>query len=95
MLTAWWRGVRTTPRHSAADAPALTLVKSPRYEINTNARAQFWRAESNGNGWCVVVNRPGSPATGNPALCDGMNERYARHVADLHNNWLDRQVRHL
>lgn len=92
---SWLLGERLRPRHSAA-VRHLELVpppETPRYEINTNALVQFWRAERDGaGGWCVVVNRPGTPATGNPSL-EFSDKRQAEHIAELHNEWLDLRVR--
>ena len=92
-----WLGARTpTPRHRAADRPTLALVPPPPtvYELNRNAVSLFWRAEVDGDGCAyVVVNREGTAETGNPPLADFVNERLARHVAELHNDWLDWKVR--
>lgn len=90
-------GDKTHPRHRAADRPGLALVpppEGPRYEVNVNALMQFWRAEVDDEigGWCVVINREGTPATGNPSLGNFMHERHAHHMADVHNDWLARQV---
>lgn len=95
LLTRLLLGVRTSPRHSAADPPTLTLVKSPRYELSVNAVVQFWRAETDdeAGGWCVVVNRPGTPLTGNPSIASFLHQRHAEHIAEIHNAWLDRKVR--
>lgn len=91
--------VRTTPRHRAADRPALHVVSDepPRQIDNRNALTQFWRTEQNDEigGWCVVVNRQGTPATGNPSVASFVHEQHARHIAELHNEWLDRHVRNL
>lgn len=84
-------GSRTAPRHSAADQPNGTNV----YELNRRALIQFWRPEKDDEigAWCVVVKRPGTPATGNPSIAAFAHEEHARHIADIHNEWLDRQVR--
>jgi hypothetical protein len=89
-------GVRTSPRHRAT----LTLVRTEpppevsRYEINVNALVQFWRVEDDDEvgGTCVVVNRPGTPATGNPSVASFVYPAHAHHIADLHNDWLARKV---
>jgi hypothetical protein len=95
---AWLLGDKISPRHSAADRPNLILVPSPRqsrYEINVNSLVQFWRAAEDDEigGWCVVVHRPGTPATGNPSLADFVSKQHAEHIAELHNEWLGRRVR--
>lgn len=88
-------------RHRAADpAAGLRIVRDDtppdghRFD-NRNALAQFWRTEVDDEigGWCVVVNRVGTPATGNPSVAAFIHEEHARHIAELHNAWLDRKVR--
>ncbi len=96
---SWLLGDSTHPRHRAVGPPGLTLVPPPdeptAYELNRNAATQFWRAEQDDviGSWCVVVNRPGTPATGNPPIANFVNEQHARHIADLQNEWLDMKVR--
>jgi hypothetical protein len=86
-----------SPRHRAVD-PAdptpglffLTERATPSYALG-----KFWRADEDDEigGWCVVINRPGTPARGNPSLGNFMHREHAEHIAELHNEWLDRKVR--
>jgi len=57
---------------------------------NRFAVVQFWRLEQDDaiGGWAVVVDRPGTPATGNPAVADFVFEGHARHIVAVHNEWL-------
>lgn len=51
-----------------------------------------WTAqpENTVGGWCVTMSRiPGTPADGNPPVCDFVNQELAEHVAKLHNDWLE------
>ena len=89
------------PRHRAKngeDPALLHLVATadpamvrPGRVMNLGAIARPWRTETDdlfGKGWCVVVDRDGTPGTGNPALCHFIHEETARHVTDVHNEWL-------
>jgi len=57
-----------------------------------NFLTQKWRAQEDNliGGWCVTpAGDPRTPAEGAPSLADFSTEQMARHVAELHNNWLD------
>lgn len=42
-------------------------------------------------GWCVMpANQP--PSWGIPEVADFVSEQVASHIADLHNEWLERRV---
>jgi hypothetical protein len=61
--------------------------------IVADAINQRWKAqpENTVGGWCVTVEAvPGTPADGNPPIVYFCSEDHARHVADLHNDWLAR-----
>lgn len=62
---------------------------------NRNALVQFWRVEEDDEigGVCLVVNRPGTPATGNRPVANFVDEVIAGHIAQLHNEWIDQRVR--
>lgn len=56
-----------------------------------NALKERWKPqlEDTIGGWCCTVESvPGTPADGNPPIVDFATEEVARHVAELHNDWL-------
>lgn len=84
-----WHRVR-----AAAEDARLRLLRPadewPGRIVNANAEGRPWRAEPDDliGAWCVVVDRRGTPATGNPPLGTFISQRLARHIAQLHNDWL-------
>lgn len=77
-------GRRHTPEEGALIDPRWHPSQWLRYR---------WKAQEDNvvGGWCVTrEDLPGTPADGNPALCDFATEDIARHVAHVHNEWLER-----
>ncbi|MEU9404747.1 hypothetical protein AB0E08_03390 [Streptomyces sp. NPDC048281] len=57
-----------------------------------NFLTQKWRAQPDDmiGGWCVTpAADKRTPAEGAPSLADFASEEIARHVSELHNQWLE------
>jgi hypothetical protein len=60
-----------------------------------NYLSQRWRAQPDDmiGGWCVTPEADKrTPAQGAPQLADFSTEELARHIAQLHNVWLQSRI---
>jgi hypothetical protein len=60
--------------------------------VRFNPMEITWYARENDliGGWCIMpIDLP--PSSGVPDIGDFLTQEVAQHVADLHNDWLDKQ----
>lgn len=52
-----------------------------------------WKAQPDNliGGWCITLDRAGTPADGLPTLADFVSGQVAEHIVMLHNDWLSAQ----
>lgn len=63
----------------------------PKLDWGTIVRERwFAQPENTIGGWCITLDRiDGTPADGNPTIATFLDEDAAKHMARIHNDWIE------